>query len=160
MSETSTVEQNALASIFSMFGGSQEEQSTSIEKINANIKEDINAVANIADDYYSRNIAALALVLANNDDIVNYNKIYVQRAIERINQIIEEQVNSILLHPEFRYIENQWLQLKEVMQHDYDNIDVAILDVTKEELQYDFERNLYDISSSELFKKVYVSEYD
>ena len=39
MSETNTVEQNALASIFSMFGGSQEEQSSSIEKINANIKE-------------------------------------------------------------------------------------------------------------------------
>ena len=29
-----------------------------------------------------------------------------------------------------------------------DDVEVAILDVKKEELQYDFERNLYDISNS------------
>ena len=150
----------ALTEIFNLFGGSTEDQSKSLAKIDVNINEDLQAVQEISSDYYARNIAALALVLANNDDIVNYNKIYVQRAVEKINQIIEAQVNSILLHPEFRYLENQWLQIHELMKHDYDNIDVAVLDVSKEELQYDFERNLYDISSSELFKKVYVAEYD
>tara|TARA_A100001015_G_C15044116_1_gene742155 strand:+ start:2964 stop:3329 length:366 start_codon:yes stop_codon:yes gene_type:complete len=106
-----TTENNAtaLTEIFNLFGGSTEEQSKSLSKIDVNINEDLQAVQEISNDYYARNIAALALVLANNDDIVNYNKIYVQRAVEKINQIIEAQVNSILLHPEFRYLENQWL---------------------------------------------------
>ena len=124
-----TVKQDsALSSIFSMFGGNEDDKAISLEKVNVNIHEDMSVVNDIANDYYSSNIAALALILANNDDIVNYNKIYVKRVIERINEIIQEQVNSILLHPEFRYLENQWLKLHELMNHDYDNIDVAVLD--------------------------------
>ncbi|MBK2125036.1 type VI secretion system contractile sheath large subunit [Fangia hongkongensis] len=160
MSETTTASSTALNDIFTLFGGSENEHKNSLAKVDVDISDNMQAISNISDDYYARNIAALALVLANNDEIVNYNKVYVQRAIERINEIIEAQVNSIISHPDMRYLENQWLQLNELMKHDYDNIDVAILDVSKEELQYDFERNLYDISSSELFKKVYVAEYD
>ncbi|MDE4998676.1 type VI secretion system contractile sheath domain-containing protein, partial [Francisella tularensis] len=52
------------------------------------------------------------------------------------------------------------LKVQEVCQEDYDNVEVSTLDVKKEELQYDFERNLYDITSSDFFKKVYVSEFD
>ncbi|WP_235826855.1 type VI secretion system contractile sheath large subunit [Facilibium subflavum] len=163
MSDNTTTEladKNALTEIFSMFGGAQEDQAATLDKVNIDINDNLTAVDGIADDYYARNIAALSLVLANNNEIHNYNKVYVQKAIERINEIIEEQVNSILSHSDMRYLEKQWLQLNELTKHDYDNIDIAVLDVTKEELQYDFERNLYDISSSELFKKVYVSEYD
>ncbi|MCL9781020.1 type VI secretion system contractile sheath large subunit [Vibrio sp. S4M6] len=161
MTETITIEENScLHSIVQLFGGTQQEQKNSLAKIDIDITDDFTSVDEIYEDYYSRNIAALAMVLANNDDIINYNKSYVQRAIERINEVVEEQVNSILKHPEFRYLENQWLKLEELVKDEYDNIEVTLLDVKKEELQYDFERNMYDISSSEMFKKIYVAEYD
>ncbi len=161
MTETITVDEtSSLYSIIQLFGGTQQEQKNSLAKVNIDITDDFTSVDEIYEDYYSRNIAALAMVLANNDDIINYNKSYVQRAIERINEVVEEQVNSILKHPEFRYLENQWLKLEELVKDEYDNIEVTLLDVKKEELQYDFERNMYDISSSEMFKKVYVAEYD
>ncbi|WP_108651615.1 type VI secretion system contractile sheath large subunit [Dongshaea marina] len=163
MSDTMTAvpeQLSTLSNLFSMFGGSEEEKNTSLKKLEIDRQDNLEAVTEISEDYYSSNIAALALILANNDDIVNYNKLYVQRAIERIDEIVEEQINSILLHPQFRYLEHQWMQLKEITNHDYDNIEIAILDAPKDELLYDLERNLYDISSSEVFKKVYVSEYD
>ncbi|MDE4978022.1 type VI secretion system contractile sheath large subunit, partial [Francisella tularensis subsp. holarctica] len=74
--------------------------------------------------------------------------------------LIDLQVNSIISNDEFRALEQEWLKVQEVCQEDYDNVEVRILDVKKEELQYDFERNLYDISSIDFFKKVYVSEFD
>lgn len=157
MSEQAT---NALFDIYTQFGGAEENQQTSMALVDVDINDNVSIIDSLFDDYYARNIAALAVVLANNDDIVSYNKLYVHNAIERINDIINTQVNSIISHPDFRYIENQWLQLNELLRNEYDNVEVTIIDAKKEELQYDFERNLYDISSSEVFKKVYVSEYD
>ncbi len=157
MSEQET---NVLNDIFSQFGGSDDNRQTSMSLVDVDINENTDLIFNIYDDYYAKNIAALALVLANNDEIINYNKLYIQNAVELINDIIEAQINSIIAHPEFRSIENQWLQINELTKLEYDKVEIALIDATKEELQYDFERNLYDISSSEIFKKVYVSEYD
>ncbi len=155
-----TTQDSSLKSIFTMFGGTDEQQEKSLSKIDVNIQDDMLAVNTISEDYYTRNIAALALLLANNDDVDSYNKVYIHRAIQKIDQIIEDQINSIVSHPEIRELETQWLQIDDLNKHEFDNIKISLLDVTKDELQYDFERNLYDISSSELFKKVYVAEYD
>lgn len=117
-------------------------------------------VLSLSTDYNARNLMALSLVLANNDNINNYNQKYIQKVITVIDRLIDLQVNSIISNDEFRALEQEWLKVQEVCQEDYDNVEVSILDVKKEELQYDFERNLYDISSSDFFKKVYVSEFD
>ncbi|MDE4953190.1 type VI secretion system contractile sheath large subunit, partial [Francisella tularensis subsp. holarctica] len=77
-----------------------------------------------------------------------------------IDRLIDLQVYSILSNDEFRSLEQEWLKVQEVCQEEYDNVEVSILDVKKEELQYDFDRNLYDISSSDFFKKFYFSELD
>ncbi|MBD5784434.1 type VI secretion system contractile sheath domain-containing protein, partial [Francisella tularensis] len=96
----------------------------------------------------------------NNYNINNYNQKYIQKVITVIHRLIELQVKSSISNDEFRALEQEWLNVQEVCQEDYDNVEVSRLDVKKEELQYDFERNLYDISSSDFFKKVYVSEFD
>ncbi|WP_230382615.1 type VI secretion system contractile sheath domain-containing protein [Piscirickettsia salmonis] len=40
------------------------------------------------------------------------------------------------------------------------NIKIDLLDVTKEELEEDFDCNSIDITGADLFKKVYLKEYD
>ncbi|QGO66398.1 type VI secretion protein, EvpB/ family [Piscirickettsia salmonis] len=42
----------------------------------------------------------------------------------------------------------------------YANIKIDLLDVTKEELEEDFDCNSIDITGADLFKKVYLKEYD
>ena len=132
----------------------------SILEIEDHSNEDV--VNNIFQDYYARNMAALSIVLANNPDIVNYNKSYVQKAIAKIDALVSGQLNTIISNEDFRQLHKEWLQVEEVFNSKPADahIDVCLLDVSKDELQYDFERNLYDISSSDLFQKIYVDEFD
>ncbi|MDE4994479.1 type VI secretion system contractile sheath large subunit, partial [Francisella tularensis subsp. holarctica] len=88
---------------------------------------------------------ALSLVLANNDNINNYNHKYIQKVITVIDSLIDLQVNYIISNDEFRALVQEWLKVQEVCQEDYDNVQVSILDVKKVVLQYDLERNVYDI---------------
>ncbi|APC97548.1 type VI secretion system contractile sheath large subunit [Francisella frigiditurris] len=145
-----------LLSNFGSFG----EVSTVLQNIDFNVSDDASKVLSLSENYNARNLMALSLVLANNQDINNYNQKYVQKVISIIDKLIDLQVNAIISNDEFKALEKEWLQVQEVCQGDYDMVEVSILDVKKEELQYDFERNLYDISSSDFFKKVYVSEFD
>lgn len=141
------------------FGGSAEIDSV-LKNIDFDVSGDASKVLSLSSDYNARNLMALSLVLANNESINNYNQKYIQKVITVIDRLIDLQVNAIISNDEFRSLEQEWLKVQEVCQDDYDNVEVSILDVKKEELQYDFERNLYDISSSDFFKKVYVAEFD
>ncbi|AJI57483.1 hypothetical protein LA02_1036 [Francisella philomiragia] len=141
------------------FGGSAEVDSV-LKNIDFDVSGDASKVLSLSSDYNARNLMALSLVLANNESINNYNQKYIQKVITVIDKLIDLQVNAIISNDEFIALEQEWLKVQEVCQDDYDNVEVSILDVKKEELQYDFERNLYDISSSDFFKKVYVAEFD
>ena len=156
MSENKT---NLTEELLNSFGGSTEVEGV-LKNIDFNVSDDASKVLSLSGDYNARNLMALSLVLANNNDISNYNQKYIQKVITVIDKLIDLQVNSIISNDEFKALEQEWLKVQEVCQEDYDNVEVSILDVKKEELQYDFERNLYDISSSDFFKKVYVAEFD
>lgn len=127
--------------------------------INFNISEEPSKVLAISNNYSSKNLMALSLLLANNN-ISSYNPSDIQKVISVIDKLIEIQVNAIISNDKFKELEAEWLKIQDLCSLDYDNIEVALLDVSKEDLHYDLESNLFDISSSEVFKKVYVAEYD
>jgi type VI secretion system protein ImpC len=157
----SEVEIDYLTQIVETLGGTEGDAARSMEIVAVDDLLLADSMLDaLSEDYVSMNIVALLLVMANNNNIKNYNKSYVQEAIAKIDELINTQVNIILNDENFRKIENSWLQLDEIAKHDYSNVKIAILDATKEDLQNDLERNIFDISSSEIFKKVYVSEYD
>ena len=131
-----------------------------IKNIDFNVSNESSKILDISEDYNARNLMALSLIIANNSDVNNYNQKYVHKVISMIDKLIELQVNTIISHVEFRSLGQEWLKIQELCKNETDDVEIAILDVKKEELQYDFERNLYDISNSDFFKKVYVSEFD
>ncbi|MEY8872626.1 type VI secretion system contractile sheath large subunit [Francisella philomiragia] len=151
-----------LDKIVKAFGLTNEKTEAALNKLAIEDTSDINEVSNLSNDYYARHLAALSLILANNPNIENYNKSYIVNAIERIDTLISAQLNAIISQDAFKQLHKEWLQVQEVFngKDDDAHIDICLLDVSKEELQYDFERNLYDISSSDLFRKIYVDEFD
>jgi type VI secretion system protein ImpC len=130
-----------------------------INSIDFEISEDASKVMTLKDDYSSSNMMALSMVLANND-IKSYSPSQIHKVISILDKLIEVQINTIISNDNFKKLESEWLKIQEVCSNDYDNIEVALLDVSKDDLQYDLESNLFDISSSETFKKVYVEEFD
>lgn len=113
------------------FGGSTEVDSV-LKNIDFDVSDDASKVLSLSTDYNARNLMALSLVLANNDNINNYNQKYIQKVITVIDKLIDLQVNSIISNDEFRALEQEWLKVQEVCQEDYDNVEVSILDVKKE----------------------------
>lgn len=113
----------------------------------------------------NRLLAGISTLLANSSDEdlqKGFNKLLVQSIIAKIDELINLQVNEIIHDKDFKYIEAQLISLNELIERtNFDaNIKVDILDVSKEELSEDFESNSVDIAGSELFKKIYVKEYD
>lgn len=112
-------------------------------------------------DYNSQNLIALSLVLANIDDnVTGYNHSYIHKVISLLDSLIEVQINSIISNTSFKSIEKEWLQLRDLCSDSYRDVLISILDVTKDELESDLGTNIYDISNSDLFKKVYIGEFD
>ena len=150
-----------LEKISSSFGIKEEDINIFLDKLNIEDTSDIQDASQLFNDYNARNLAALSMVLANNE-VSNYNKSYIHNAVSYIDSLVSAQINSIISQEEFKKLHKECLQVEEVFNgKDEDaNIEICLLDVSKEELQYDFERNLYDISSSDLFKKIYVDEFD
>ncbi|MEQ9408266.1 MAG: type VI secretion system contractile sheath large subunit [Fuerstiella sp.] len=92
------------------------------------------------------------------------------RDIARIDQLLEEQVNQILHAPEFQALEASWRGLhflwstreSLVSERGFDEkstrVELRILDVSKRELQRDFEKAA-EFDQNALFKKVYEEEF-
>jgi type VI secretion system protein ImpC len=82
--------------------------------------------------------------------------------LERLNEIIALQLNEVFHRPEFRQVEGTWQSVADlVARTNFDaNIGISLLDATKEELGEDLSLNAADIAGSDVYRKVYVSEYD
>lgn len=93
------------------FGGSTEVDSV-LKNIDFDVSDDASKVLSLSTDYNARNLMALSLVLANNDNINNYNQKYIQKVITVIDKLIDLQVNSIISNDEFRALEQEWLRCK------------------------------------------------
>ncbi|MCP3965283.1 MAG: type VI secretion system contractile sheath large subunit [Lentisphaerae bacterium] len=108
----------------------------------------------------------LLLLLTNLDSRCQvergFSKDLTQRIIDRIDLVINTQLNEIIKNPIFREMEACWLGIKDLVDNtDFENnVKIDLLDVSKDELMLDFDCSSVDITSAELFKKVYYAEYD
>lgn len=110
-----------------------------------------------------RFVSGLAALLLNVDRSAGkLDKGNIQSLIARIDGMVNAQVNEIIHHPQFRQLEANWRSLNDLIRSVPAKADVVIdiLDVSKDELHQDFDANSVDITSSALFKKIYVAEYD
>lgn len=111
-----------------------------------------------------RFLSGLAAVLLNFDTSqgAKFDKAQVLNVISRIDEIVTAQVNEVLHHPKFQELESTWRGLDDLVRSTNfrANVMIDILDVSKDELFDDFDSNAADISTSALFKKLYIAEYD
>lgn len=110
-----------------------------------------------------RFISGMAAFLLNVDTTAGrLDKGMINDVIARIDIKINTQINEIIHHDQFKALESNWGGLNDLILNTNFKADIVIdiLDVSKDELEEDFEANAVDITGSELFKKSYISEYD
>ena len=119
------------------------------------VKEEVSDAA--------RCISSLAALIWNLDqDSAKLDKAKIQEMIAALNEMINNQVNEVIQHPKFKSLESNWRGLFDLISgtNFRANVMIDMLDVSKEELQEDFENNSVDFTTSALFQKLYVAEYD
>jgi type VI secretion system protein ImpC len=110
-----------------------------------------------------RFVAGIAALLYNVEpQNGRFDKGDVWLAVQRIDQLINEQVNAVIHHPDFQKLEANWRGLDDLVKNTNfkSGIVIDVLDVTKEELDEDFENNAASVFGTALFQKMYVAEYD
>lgn len=110
-----------------------------------------------------RFISGMAAVLMNIDPAAGkFDKGAVQNLIAHIDELVNAQLNQIIHHEKFKGMEADWRALNDLVRTTNFKADVMIdiIDVSKDELYEDFDSNAVDITSSALFKKAYIAEYD
>jgi type VI secretion system protein ImpC len=110
-----------------------------------------------------RFISSMAAVVYNmKADEARFDKQSIQDLVADIDKLVDAQINEILHAPEFQKLESVWTSVSDLVKHTNfkANIQMSLLDVAKDEAYEDLELNAADIAGSELFKKVYVAEYD
>lgn len=110
-----------------------------------------------------RFLSGLAAMVHNMDpEAGRFDKQTIQELVATIDTLVDAQLNEVLHAPEFQAIEAQWASLADLIQHTNfkANIQLSLLDVSKDEAYTDLELNAADIAGSEFFKKLYVAEYD
>jgi type VI secretion system protein ImpC len=82
--------------------------------------------------------------------------------LARVNELIALQLNEVFHQPQLRDLEGKWRAISDLVERtNFDaNIGISLLDAAKDEIAEDMSTNGADIAVSELFKKVYISEYD
>lgn len=110
-----------------------------------------------------RFVAGMAALLYNVEPRTGrFDKGDVWLAVQRIDQLINEQLNAVIHHPDFQKMEANWRGLDDLVKNTNFKSDIVIdvLDVTKDELDEDFENNSASVFGTALFHKMYVAEYD
>jgi len=118
----------------------------------------------------ARFISSLAAVLFNlrvnldetrgEEAIVTKQRL--QKIIEYIDTLINAQLREVYKEPNFRALEQAWRNIEDLVRNvDFTkNIKISLFDASKEEVFEDLEMNSADVAGSEIFKKLYVAEYD
>lgn len=111
----------------------------------------------------ARLISSLATIIWNVDaGNSKLDKGKIQDLIAQLNKMINDQVNEIISHDNFKKLESSWKGLSDLISgtNFRANVMIDMLDVSKAELTEDFENNSVDFTASALFQKAYTSEYD
>jgi len=110
-----------------------------------------------------RFISSMAALVYNFDaSEPRFDKQNIQELVSAIDEMVEDQLNEILHAAPFQKLEATWTSIADLVANTNfkANIDINLLDISEEEAQEDLELNVADIAGSELFKKVYIAEYD
>ncbi|MFO7179318.1 MAG: type VI secretion system contractile sheath large subunit [Pseudomonadota bacterium] len=110
-----------------------------------------------------RFISSMAALLYNIDGADGkFDKQTIQDLVSAIDDMVEDQLNEILHSKPFQEMEATWTSIADLVANTNfrANIDLNLLDIDKDEALEDLELNIADIAGSELFKKIYVAEYD
>lgn len=109
-----------------------------------------------------RFLSSLAAVVFNMEEGGRFDKGSIQALVGKIDGLISDQIDEVLHNEKFQEIESGWTSVADLVGETNfrANIGLSLLDVSKDEAYEDLELNAADIAGSELFKKVYVSEYD
>lgn len=104
--------------------------------------------------------ALIAEMLKSENEAEKVNKSIVDRMISEIDAKISAQMDEILHNEKFQALESRWRGLYMLVERtDFrQNIQMEIINVSKEQLLEDFEESL-DITQSGLYKHVYSSGY-
>jgi len=84
----------------------------------------------------------------------------INERIAEIDQILTDQLNAIMHHPDFQALESSWIGLRDMVfgTETSTTLKLRLMNVTKKELLKDLETAV-DHDMSVLFKKVYEEEY-
>jgi type VI secretion system protein ImpC len=110
-----------------------------------------------------RFISSIAAVVYNmNAEDQRFDKQSIQDLVGNIDKLVDAQINEIIHADAFQQLEASWTSIADLVKHTNfkANVQISLLDIAKEEAYEDLELNSADIAGSELFKKVYVAEYD
>src|SRR5262245_23066835 len=95
-----------------------------------------------------RFISGLGALLYNIDiEEGRYEKGRLLESVRKIDEIINRQLNAILHHPTFQQMEATWRGIDDLVDHAnfHSNLNIELLDVSKQELMEDFENNSSDV---------------
>lgn len=104
--------------------------------------------------------AFLAELFKHENMLTLCNTQLLDRMIAEIDRRLSRQMDNILHHENFKRLEAVWKGLEFFLKRtDFrQNIEISLLDVSKEELEEDFEDN-YDVTNSVLYRHIYSSDY-
>ena len=107
-----------------------------------------------------RGVHALIAELVKTDKLEKIDSKVIDAMIGEIDRKMGVQLDEILHHPEVQKLESSWRGLKLVIDRTNfrENIKIELLNVSKEDLQTDFEDSP-EIVKSGLYKHVYTAEY-
>ncbi|MES2824667.1 MAG: type VI secretion system contractile sheath large subunit [Pseudomonadota bacterium] len=139
-------------------------------KINESLVSDSTLVLDESEQAVDYFLGSLATALFNNilptdqDDATPLAAIRqkVRSLSIDIDERINRDLNAIIHDDEFQAMEANWLGIYNLIASTDWSADVKIdmIDCTKAELGEDLENNAVDLINSDMFKKVYVAEYD
>jgi len=134
-------------------------ETTALAPVVSNHFSNINEGHSI-EDRFATGLAALVLNADQTES--KLDKAAIQSLVSRIDQLVSDQLDEILHNETFKAVESAWTGIADLVRNTNfkANIQLSVLDVSKEEAFEDLELNFADIAGSAFFKKVYVSEYD
>lgn len=111
--------------------------------------------------HFLTRLGALALNV-NTEGDKYFDKRRLTVALKKIDQLINEHTQAVMLNDKFKKLAETWLGLENLVQNTNfkANVKIDILDVSQDELREDFARNTDNFFTSAFFKRVYIEQYD
>jgi type VI secretion system protein ImpC len=111
-----------------------------------------------------RFMSSMAAVVHNMKETgdIRFDKQRIQELVLDIDLLVDAQINEVLHNKDFQELEATWTSIADLVKETNfrANISLSLLDVNKEDAGDDLELNMADVAGSELFKKIYIAEYD